>query len=108
MAFPLYARVISNDGCILLPPKSRPSIGGIHVWNGDNPTSSLVVTMCSGKWNSRYLNLLKSNRFCRSLGSRYSNLFSAGNNRTPVHGVDRVIAEVTKCLNHFVFTFMSV
>lgn len=53
----------------------------------------MIVRMCSSKWNSRYLKLLKTKQMCSVLKTKCSNLFPIGNVDTSSRGIHTTITE---------------
>lgn len=73
MAFPLYSGVLSNgESSVLLQNRSRLGSCERYGCSRANLNSNLMVRIGSGKWNFRYMKLLKIHQFREGLGSRHS------------------------------------
>lgn len=84
MAFSLHSGELSNGRTILFRAKLP-----------------LDKRMWSNKWNSRHLELSKAHQFCKGLGSKCSNVFSGGMDRTSsTSPSNAIIAEGIKKVNY--------
>ncbi|PIN19955.1 Violaxanthin de-epoxidase [Handroanthus impetiginosus] len=97
MAFSLYSGMLSNGESIRWHVKSRLTSRERHNWSRAYVNGNLIVRMSSSKWKFRCLKVLKTHQLCKGFGSRCSNIFSLGLDKTSSsHGFRKIITEVKK------------